>query len=939
MSLTLNTNVAALTAHKNMLSNDTAMTTSLERLSTGLRINSAADDASGMTIADSLKSQYLGIGQGIENANEGVSIVQIADGALEESINIVNTIKTKAIQAASDGQTSDTRAAIQADIDKLLEELDSIAETTSYNGQQLLNGEFTNKEIQVGSSSNQTSTINIGSAASTDTGHISTANLAMDSEDGGEVQLTITSAMTGEEVELEAIEILQNNSAENGMGALADEINTQTYRTGITALAVVESTTDEAIQEGATGSDFAINGVNIGAINVSDNDSDSALVTAINDKTTDTGVTASMETNGSLTLTSDDGRAITVTGDTGEVFGSQSAEDLTTIGYITLTQEGSSQFNISGTSSGGIGDAITLDADLETISDSSLGAGSTIAKGSILAAGSEVGGDAVVNVTVEETLSDYEMVQGSTLGAGSVLSQGTVVGGSVTVAGETGTPAVTSLNQDMLVTQGSTLAAGTILGAGTTITSTFTDNGTTYAAGKTLTTNVTLTSDLNVSKDITLSDDSSVAAGSSLAQGSVMGADIEIGVTWDSTTDPAADLTGNTSSDAVVTAASADLTANAITLAAGSTLADGSTVAVEGTTYAGPTLVTTTGTLNTGDTIVDGTSYTLDGTQTLTDDLTTDATGATLLQGSIIAEGSAVGAQTLAAASYDIATLDTANMTEAMTLKAGSDLAGGSLLVAGSTLGDATTVTGDNGGNLSTYAKTEVAAGSTLETGSVLAEGSVVEEAITIDGNTELDNAMTLKAGSTLNADSIFTAGTTISQDMTLNTATGGGTTTEVEVTAGTVLTQDLYLDDNTFLSESMTLEAGSTISDGSELIIDSEGGGDLTLSDEESLTLSDLSVMTQADAQIAIDIADAALADLDATRSSLGSVQNQLTSTIANLSVTSTNVQSAESSIRDVDFAEETANYTRLSLLAQTSSYALAQANSSSQNVLSLLQ
>ncbi|MCG8618635.1 MAG: flagellar protein FlaB, partial [Desulfobacterales bacterium] len=148
MTLSINTNIAALTAHQNMLSTDADMNTSLERLSTGLRINSAADDASGMTIADSLRSQHLGIGQGIQNANEAVSIVETADGALEESINIVNTIKTKAIQAASDSQTADTRSAIQEDIDKLIEELDSIAQSTSYNGQQLLSGEFTYKSVQ-----------------------------------------------------------------------------------------------------------------------------------------------------------------------------------------------------------------------------------------------------------------------------------------------------------------------------------------------------------------------------------------------------------------------------------------------------------------------------------------------------------------------------------------------------------------------------------------------------------------------------------------------------------------------------------------------------------------------------------------------------------------------------------------------------------------------
>ena len=138
MSLRINTNVAALAAHQAMIKNDGLLAASLGRLSSGLRINKAADDAAGMAIADALKSQALGLGQAIRNASDGISVVQTADGALQESINIINTIKTKAIQAAQDGQTTDSRKAIQADINKLMEELDMIAKTTAFNNQKLL---------------------------------------------------------------------------------------------------------------------------------------------------------------------------------------------------------------------------------------------------------------------------------------------------------------------------------------------------------------------------------------------------------------------------------------------------------------------------------------------------------------------------------------------------------------------------------------------------------------------------------------------------------------------------------------------------------------------------------------------------------------------------------------------------------------------------------
>ena len=123
MGLKINTNITALTAHNNMLKNDNQLSESLLRLSTGLRINKSADDVSGMAIADTLRSQHLGIGQAIRNANDALSVIQIADGSLEESINILNTIKTKTIQAASDIQTSETRFILQNDINKLMEEL------------------------------------------------------------------------------------------------------------------------------------------------------------------------------------------------------------------------------------------------------------------------------------------------------------------------------------------------------------------------------------------------------------------------------------------------------------------------------------------------------------------------------------------------------------------------------------------------------------------------------------------------------------------------------------------------------------------------------------------------------------------------------------------------------------------------------------------------
>jgi len=225
MALRINTNVAALNAHKNMIKNDNALSSSLERLSSGLRINKAADDAAGMSIADSLRSQSMGLGQAIKNANDGINIVQTADAALEESINIVNTVKTKSIQAAQDGQTTESRAAIQADIDKLMQELDTIAKTTSFNNQKLLSGAFTNKSFQTGAYTGETTNITIGSAEANKIGHTTTSQLTLKDGKAGTVDLSVYSNIQNKSFNIESVEVAFDNSSQHSMSAVADAVN------------------------------------------------------------------------------------------------------------------------------------------------------------------------------------------------------------------------------------------------------------------------------------------------------------------------------------------------------------------------------------------------------------------------------------------------------------------------------------------------------------------------------------------------------------------------------------------------------------------------------------------------------------------------------------------------------------------------------------------
>ena len=173
MGFRINTNIAAMSAHTNATMNNRSLDDSLSKLSSGLRINKAADDASGMAIADSLRSQANSLGQAISNANDAVGIVQTADKAMDEQVKILDTIKTKAIQSASDSQTASSREAIQKDINRLIEQLDNIAKTTTFNGQTLLSGTFSNKEFQVGAYSNQSIKASIANTQSLAVGAIS----------------------------------------------------------------------------------------------------------------------------------------------------------------------------------------------------------------------------------------------------------------------------------------------------------------------------------------------------------------------------------------------------------------------------------------------------------------------------------------------------------------------------------------------------------------------------------------------------------------------------------------------------------------------------------------------------------------------------------------------------------------------------------------------
>ncbi|EHC1491876.1 flagellin A [Campylobacter coli] len=314
MGFRINTNIGALNAHANSVVNARELDKSLSRLSSGLRINSAADDASGMAIADSLRSQAATLGQAINNGNDAIGILQTADKAMDEQLKILDTIKTKATQAAQDGQSLKTRTMLQADINRLMEELDNIANTTSFNGKQLLSGNFINQEFQIGASSNQTVKASIGATQSSKIG-LTRFETGGRISSSGEVQFTLKNYNGIDDFQFQKVVI--STSVGTGLGALAEEINKSADQTGVRATFTVETRGMAAVRAGTTSDDFAINGVTIGQVAYEDGDGNGALVSAINSVKDTTGVEASIDANGQLLLTSREGRGIKIDGNIG----------------------------------------------------------------------------------------------------------------------------------------------------------------------------------------------------------------------------------------------------------------------------------------------------------------------------------------------------------------------------------------------------------------------------------------------------------------------------------------------------------------------------------------------------------------------------------------------------------------------------------------------
>jgi flagellin len=355
MGLFVNTNIASINSQRQLLHRTSKLNKSFERLSSGLRINTAADDAAGLSISERFTSQIRGLSQAVRNANDGISLAQVAEGAMATMADNLQRIRELAVQAASDVNTLADREAIQDEIDQLKDELTRIGETTTFNGQVLFDGTFVDRKFHVGMNFREFINVRVPDARAEVLGRsavqtstvVETAALAANDIAINGVSIRATQA---------ADDTLSTSFATGSAIAKANAINDFTEFSGVEAYAnrtvltaaggVVGGTLDEA-------NNIEINGRIITGLTVSADDANEELQRAINAETEHTGVIAVRDSQGRLELQAEDGRNIElIVRGTG---GATTGLGATQVQTATVTLHSTSQYLVSGNNETRIG--------------------------------------------------------------------------------------------------------------------------------------------------------------------------------------------------------------------------------------------------------------------------------------------------------------------------------------------------------------------------------------------------------------------------------------------------------------------------------------------------------------------------------------------------------------------------------------------------------
>ncbi len=390
----INTNILSLNAQRNLNMSQSSLATALQRLSSGLRINSAKDDAAGLAISERFTAQIRGLDQARRNANDGISLSQTAEGALQSAGDILQRIRELAVQSANASNSASDRQALNAEVNELTAELDRIAQTAEFNGQKLLDGSFTSAVFQVGANANQTITATtanfrtaqygnyrIGSLAATATNPAgdlvagSTANAivsnaaAVSRVAGGNI--TINGAAGSATITV---------AAAASAKTVAAQINAQSDNTGVTSSAL--NSFDVTGFAANTSYSLNVTSNNTTAVTIAftvgsavDADGLASVVNAFNDVASKTGVNAKVNTAGTgITITNDAGENITIvnaatSGGPLTIGGTATAAGNTAVGTGQLTVDSEKSFNLVAANTTDFFNAATSAAQLQTVAN------------------------------------------------------------------------------------------------------------------------------------------------------------------------------------------------------------------------------------------------------------------------------------------------------------------------------------------------------------------------------------------------------------------------------------------------------------------------------------------------------------------------------------------------------------------------------------------
>jgi flagellin len=365
MASYINTNVSSLNAQRNLTTSQGSLATSLQRLSSGLRINSAKDDAAGLSISERFSSQIRGTDQARRNANDGISLSQTAEGALQATGDALQRIRELAVQSANSTNTASDRKTIQAEVGSLLSEIDRVSQTTEFNGQKLLDGTFGTAQFQVGANANQTISATTGNFRTNNYGNNQasttfTAAPAATAVWSAATNLTINGLATSS-----AIAVATTDTAT----AVAKNINAVSSTTGVSAsartTALATFTAAGVYTVGITSDNSTVQNVSFTVGATANSDGLASAVSAINDATSKTGVTAQLNTAGTdVILTNANGNDILLTNNSAtSTFTVESAIKSATAGTADTYSAATAALAAAGAGTAGIKGTITYNSD------------------------------------------------------------------------------------------------------------------------------------------------------------------------------------------------------------------------------------------------------------------------------------------------------------------------------------------------------------------------------------------------------------------------------------------------------------------------------------------------------------------------------------------------------------------------------------------------